>query len=255
MSARSPTRPIEGFFLAVSSPAAELWRQAASMPSWWLMSLVLLLALLLGSVRGDSARLMGSSIVVDPLGIRIELPRAWIDTSAVASSSSRYDREVRGPLARRLAVSRPFLDSVRNAEGEWDHEYSAVADSLLPFANLVAHLGPEPFGRGATSFGDLQMRVYIGARSRQGATGAAGLRAAQAFFPSARLAGRDSAQWHIERIYWNAWYGDYGGEANVEMYSTTVRHRVLTLVFMHATIRPGWAEEDQRFILEHLRLR
>lgn len=78
--------------------------------------------------------------------------------------------------------------------------------------------------------------------------------AARAFFPSAALVSRDSANWHIDRLYWRAWYHDYGGEANVEMFSTVSRGRTVTLVFMRASLSNGPAERDQRFILDHTRL-
>ena len=92
-----------------------------------------------------------------------------------------------------------MLDSLRNAQGEWDREYSAVTDSVLPFASLVAQVGPEPFGAGQC-FGDLQMRVYVfpDAWKLSEQAKVAGLRTAREFFPSATLVGRDSAQWHID---------------------------------------------------------
>jgi hypothetical protein len=94
------------------------------------------------------------------------------------------------------------------------------------------------------------------------------LRTAHSFFPSATLVGRDSAQWHIDRFRWDAWYYDYGAEANVEIFTTIVRGRTVVLVFMRAggdiavsgvlsgsvSSENDPAEHDERFILEHIRL-
>ena len=163
-----------------------------------------------------------------------------------------------------------MLDSLRNAQGEWDREYSAVTDSVLPFANLVAQVGPEPFGDGHC-FGDLQMRVYVFPEARQLSEQAmaTGLRTARGFFSSAALVSRESAPWHVDRLHWSAWYYDYGAEANVEIFSTIVRGKTVVLVFMRAgdditvggvisgslSSDDGPAERDEQFILEHLRFR
>jgi hypothetical protein len=144
-----------------------------------------------------------------------------------------------------------------NADGEWDREYSAVSDTILPFANLVAHVGPEPFGSSARCFGDLQVRVYVLPDTTPvlPRAQAPGLRTALGFSKTARIASRDSAQWHIVRLSWDAWYHDYGGEANVEIFTTPFRGHNVALVFMHASWPAGPAERDRRYILEHVHLR
>jgi len=147
-----------------------------------------------------------------------------------------------------------MLDSVKNAGGEWDREYSAVADSILPFDAVVAQLGPEPFG-GGECFGDLQMRVYVlpDTVPPSAHSIARGLRVARSFFPSAEAESRDSTRWHINRLHWDAWYYDYGAEANVEIFTARVRGRIVALVFMRATVWNDRAERDQRFMLNHVR--
>ena len=66
---------------------------------------------------------------------------------------------------------------------------------------------------------------------------------------------------------WDAWYYDYGAEANLEIFSTIVRGRTVALVFMRAggdiavsgllsgsiSSENDPAERDERFILEHIR--
>ncbi|HVX41355.1 MAG TPA: hypothetical protein VHB25_17455 [Gemmatimonadaceae bacterium] len=218
---------------------------------------VAILALLAAGVRADTARIVGSTLVVEPVGLHIVLPPEWFGASDSIAWPPTCGHDVHGPVDQRLVTSRPILDSLRHhAQGEWDREYVAVADSTLPFENLVAQVGPEPLGTG-TCFLDLQVRVYVlPDRARDtAALAAAGLRTARAFFPSATIVARDSAEWHIERLRWDAWYYDYGGEANVETYRTEARGRTVVLVFMHASQAGGPADRDERFILQHVRLR
>jgi hypothetical protein len=196
-------------------------------------------------------------LVVEPLGLELGLPVEWFGVKDTTRRPANCGHDVRGPLERRFVTTTPVLASLLNAGGEWDREYSAVTDTILPFANLVAHLGPESFGSGGGCFGDLQMRVYVLPdpspvlpRAR-----GAGLRTARGFFQTAQIASRDSAQWRIVRLSWDAWYHDYGGEANVEIFTTPFRGHNVALVFMHASWPMGPAERDRRYILEHVVLR
>jgi hypothetical protein len=203
--------------------------------------------------------LAGSVLVVEPLGIALSLPPEWFGGKDSVTWPPSCGHNVHGDPSRRLAISHPMLDSVRHATGEWDREYSSVVDSLLPFDALVAQVGPEPFS-GGTCFADLQLRIYVlptpdawSAKARQTPL-ALGLRTAQGFFPSATLASRDSGEWHLDRLRWNAWYADYGAEANVQLYSTVVRDRTLFFVFLRISQTGGPAERDQQYILQRLRL-
>jgi hypothetical protein len=220
------------------------------------MSILAAIAVSLVSLlRADSARVVGSTVFVEPLGLEVGLPVEWLGAKDTTRRPQNCGHDVRGPLERRFITSKPALASLLNAGGEWDREYSAVTDTILPFANLVAHLGPEPFGGGGC-FADLQMRVYVLADTTPVLPRAqAGLRTARGFFQTAQIASRDSAQWHIVRLSWEARYYDYGGEANVEIFSAPFRGHTVALVFMHASWPTGPAERDQRFILENVRLR
>lgn len=119
--------------------------------------LVALLAALHSPIAEDSARLVGSTLVVDSLGLSIDLPPTWLGAKDSVAWPPSCGRELHGPFERRLVTSRSTLDSLRNLSGEWDREYAAVADSTLPLGDLLAQLGPEPMGAGLC-FADLQMR-------------------------------------------------------------------------------------------------
>jgi hypothetical protein len=233
--------------------------------------LVLILVSLARPIVADSARLVGSTLVVESVGLEIALPPVWFGAKDTVKGLSNCGHDLRGSVNRRFATSGTMLDSLRNAQGEWDREYSAVTDSVLPFAHLVAQVGPEPFGAGGQCFGDLQMRVYVfpDGRKLSEQAKAIGLRTARGFFSSAALVSQESAPWHFDRLHWSAWYYDYGAEANLEMFSTIVRGKTVVLVFMRAggdvtvggviggslSSENGPAERDEQFILEHVRFR
>lgn len=224
-----------------------------------MVALLLFVASLLRTPSTDSARIAGSTVAIDPLGLELTLPPAWVGDRDTAATSPSCGHHLRGAPARRFATSRPMLDSLQHATGEWDQEYSAVVDSILPFAQLVAQLGPEPFS-GGTCYADLQLRIYVLDSAPTTGTAehapslAAGFRVAHGLFPSASLASRDSSSWHIDALRWIAWYSDYGAEANVQLYSIPIRNRVAVLVFMRVSGRGGLAERDQQFILDHVRI-
>lgn len=207
----------------------------------------------------DSARLTGSILRIEPLGVELTLPPAWFGARDSTMRPTCGDI-IRGTPDQRFVTARPMLDSLRSADGEWDREYSSVVDSILPFGDLVAQVGPEPFGRklGANCFLDLQMRVYVLPTAQawddsvRRAPLTLGLTTARRFFASAVLASTDSVRWHIDWLHWDAWYTDYGSDANVQLYSTAIQDRTLVLVFMRAAWGGG-AEDEQRFILQHVR--
>jgi hypothetical protein len=217
---------------------------------------VVVAGLLQAAAVQDSVRLIDSTLVIEPRGLAMSLPSEWFGAKDTVKSLGCGHR-LRGRAERRLAITRQSLDSVSHATGEWDREYSAVADSILPSSKLLAHLGPEPFGGEGQCFADLQFRIYLTKSSPTEIGRVAetrGLSTARAFFPSATIAGRDSAEWNIQRLRWEAWYHDYGGEANVEIYSTPLGGDSLVLVFMHVSGGvDGFADRDRRFILTHLK--
>lgn len=53
------------------------------------------------------------------------------------------------------------LNTVKEAEGEWDKEFARVINAILPFEECLAHIGSEGWGERALSFADLQVRLYI----------------------------------------------------------------------------------------------
>src|SRR5258705_13715066 len=107
-----------------------------------MLSLVLILVSLFHPVAADSARLVGSTLVVESIGLQIALPPVWFGAKDTVKGLPNCGHDLRGPVERRFATSRPMLDSIRNARREGYREYSAVTKIVLPFANLVAQVDP-----------------------------------------------------------------------------------------------------------------
>ena len=177
-----------------------------------------------------SARLGGDRVTLLPSGDSFRIPKSWLDWN------HRFHNN--------LHLSRRQLEEVRDGAGEWDREYGAVVNAVLPFDSCAAHLGGEGWGRDGVSFGDVQMRVYTGAFDpgaiRAGALASGRARAAQ-FFRSIEVDSATVGGWQMTRLQWLAWYGDYGGTAHVEVLVSQHDGRSTVVVFMYA-----FAPERQR---------
>jgi hypothetical protein len=191
----------------------------------------LVLAFLLQAVPArDSAYLAGRRLLIEPLGMSFRVPPVWLGMRGPGDRDYHCGNQPEGRVRDRIVTDPARLRSFKGPAGEWRTEFSAVIDSVLPFANLVAQLGGDPW-RG--SCGTLQMRVYVGDRLGKLTMAAdAGVRTASRYFQPVSRSQVDSAGWHITRLSWNAMYHDYGGTAQVEFWTRPVRGRDVVLVFM-----------------------
>jgi hypothetical protein len=196
------------------------------------MIFLFILAIAVNQNNPDSARIAEGRLAIEPLGASFEIPRTWFDPPTI-----KLTCEYNSPVSSRFHVSRESIAKLPRATGEWDKEFSAVVDSVMPFSGTLAQLGSEGWGAESSCFGDLQVRVYVTdlpidslatrARTRASET-------ANRFFPATPVAEADTLGWRVQKLSWNAWYYDYGATAQVEFYSRRVRDKTLTLVFMHA---------------------
>ena len=216
-------------------------------------SVILLLA---AFATADTARVMDSTLVIEPVGVSVRIPPVWLGSAPVRPYQTCGSRAL-GTVADRIHVDPTTFASLEHATGEWDSEYSAVADSILPFRDLAAQLGSRGFGHGGC-FAALLMRVYVTsltARDIDDRARGIGVATATSFFPSAKAFVTDSAGWHIARVRWDARYSDYGSDANVELYVQEIGPRRVVLVFMHSTWPEGGQLIDRDQILASFRSR
>ncbi len=208
------------------------------------------LAIAVVTAPPDSARILDGRLTIEPLGASFEVPHSWFDPPTY-----KLRCEYNSPVKSRFHVTRESIAKLPRAIGEWDKEFSAVVDSVMPFAGTVAQLGSEGWGAESSCFGDLQVRVYVTDLPVDSVAARAKLRASETanrFFPATPVADADTLGWRVQRLSWNAWYYDYGATAQVEFYSRTVRDKTVTLVFMYA-LASDRATSDRNFILHSFR--
>lgn len=212
-----------------------------------------ILAILAGaSVTADSARLIGDRVSIEPAGVSFQLPPYWRDSAYRAA----HERAECGARASAVVYAKPALqrNELESPKGEWDKEFSAVADSVLSLDDLAIHIGAERW-KGGSCFNDLQARVYvvgIPIGELQSRIDRIGRSTADRFFKSS-FATADSGGWTIGRLSWQGYYYDYGGQARMEYYLRPSGDRTVVLLFMYVG---GWIKtnlEDKKAILDSWR--
>jgi hypothetical protein len=211
--------------------------------------LLIALSLHLPQAR-DSAHLEGQRMVLPPIHISFRVPPLWMGLPAPKGRDYLCANNPEGTVSDRIITEPTRFKSLQAPGGEWTTEFSAVIDSVLPFGNLVAHLGGGPW---KGSCGAMQMRVYVGEHlSQLTADAAPGMEAARRFFRPVTRTKSDSAGWQITRLSWKAFYYDYGGPATVEFWSRRVHGRYVVFVFMFAGYEPNQFR-DRTEIIESVR--
>lgn len=194
----------------------------------------LLTVLTVVSFSSDSAYAAGNRIYIEPVGVSFALPPYWVD-SAVRVASPRHSCGSGAKPTIQVGLSSDRHE-LANATGEWDREYSTVADSVLPLWAAVAQVGGEPWGAKSGCYADLQARVYvidISSAEVARCVEERGQTIANRFFRSTASV-TDSSGWHIARLQWRAWYYDYGSTAHMDYYVRDVSGRSVVLLFMYA---------------------
>jgi hypothetical protein len=178
----------------------------------------------------DTAYLEGERLLVQPIGITFRVPPVWLGNSPPKGRDYPCGNPPSGTVSDRIVTEPGRFRSLQRPGGEWKAEFAAVVDSVLPFRDLVAHLGGDPWNGNC---GAMQMRVYVGDHLAWRTIEALpGVRSARRYFKPVHRTQVDSAGWGITRLSWNAWYTDYGGPATVEFWSRSFGGRDLVLVFM-----------------------
>jgi hypothetical protein len=209
-----------------------------------------ILALAVNQPVSDTARIADRRLVIEPLGASFEIPPTWFDPPTYTKTC-----EYNSPVASRFHVTRETIAKLPRATGEWDKEFSAVVDSVMPFSGTVAQIGSEGWGAESRCFGDLQVRVYVTDLPLDSLVTRAKTQASETanrFFPAKPVAEADTLGWRVEKLSWDAWYFDYGATAVVEFYFRRVREKTVALVFMHA-LASNRGELDRDFILHSFR--
>ena len=204
--------------------------------------LALLALQLIAHATTDTARISDDRLVVEPLGFSFAIPGLWLGKPGPPKLLF-CDAHPAGSVSDRILTERSRFLQLQNPVGEWKKEYAAVIDSVMPFDALVAHLGGDPWNGHCSA---LQMRVYVQDSSTLSprAVSSRGAASAARYFKPVQNVRADSTGWEVTRIFWDAFYYDYGGTAQVEFWSRIVRNRRVTLVFMYTP----WVEHHRAMI-------
>ena len=128
----------------------------------------------------------------------------------------------------------------------------------MRFQDCVAHVGGEGWGKDGSSFGDVQLRVYLTPLSEEQvhqSVSARGFGAAQRINPNASLLPTvKDGSWQRTTIKYEVFYYDYGGTARIDFYTRTGQGQTFVLVFMYCDVDRFGASEEVKSILRSFRL-
>jgi hypothetical protein len=186
------------------------------------------------STREVAAEVSGRTVRLAKVGATFRVPASWVERSEIEKAMG----EEYSPLWKRMYYSPAELKGVEHGSGEWDTEYAEVINAVVPFESCVIHAGDESWGRGACSFGDIQMRAYVGDWDqtvlRQFAE-QKGVSAAKRFSEEVRVSASVKGVWNLASIHFRLSYGDYGGTTAVDIYSRHCSSSTVVLAFMHCS--------------------
>jgi hypothetical protein len=179
-------------------------------------SAVLLFATLCLSESGRDhfSTLQGAAIRIEPVAASLQVPQDWV-----------------------LYLTKQEIKSVKKGEGEWQTEYAKVLNAALPFAACSLHAGKYRWESPAV--GSLQMRVYVldgTVEQVQKGISSKGFSAAKSLsskhIHNAAIAVDEVGPWRRVIITYDAWYGDYGGKANLNFYASDHGPWTVAVVFL-----------------------
>lgn len=180
-----------------------------------------------------SARLDGDQLTVLPSGETFRLPESWVLEYAKTRSN--------------LTLARPQLEEVRHGAGDWDTEFAAVANAVLPFGRCAAHVGAEGFGDLGRFYTDLQARIYVGTSTPAAVHEAVlqkGRATAETFFRPVSSSAGSFGSWTATSLSWDAYYWDYGGRAKMTFYTREHEGWTVVVVFMYTSRDEHEAERN-----------
>lgn len=174
----------------------------------------------------------GASFKLEPTGASFDIPRQWLDWNAEFHNG--------------IHLSRAQLDGVRVGDGEWDKEYAEIVNLVLPFGACLVHAGDDGWGKNAVSFADVQMRAYVVEPDPKKVTqrfqkyGPSG---ALRFSKKVSIVCGSFEEWQRVTLSYPLWYKDYGGTANIDVFSRAIGRQTAVLVFMYAEPTPKMRRE------------
>jgi hypothetical protein len=179
----------------------------------------------------------GTSIVLQPSGLRFSVPQKWVDW---------YKRR-----GNNFHLTAEQLDRVGNGAGEWDDEYARVCNAIFPFDRCAAHVGEEGWGKEGVSYADLQVRVYDLESPLEDVEEHMGQRSpteiGRLINGSIQVKKGDNDGWRQTILSYGRFYYDYADTARVDIRIKSFGKKTIAFVFMYT----GY-DEQQKVITDIL---
>jgi hypothetical protein len=209
-----------------------------------MMSPVVCCVFLLQAAQLDTARLVDNRVVVEPVGVSVEVPRGWLAAAEVEAAPARACWIRAGSRAPTLVTNPAELRALRSPQGQFTAQFAQVVDSVMPLASLVAHIAPAGWMTDPSCTGPY-IRIYTTSESPEAVH--ARTSTAQVTnvspppverFQQARAgATRDSAEWKTTIVHWGYARYDAGYSHEVHFLTRMVRGRTVVVVLMHIGTR------------------
>lgn len=167
------------------------------------------------------ATLLDRTIQLMPSKVEFQIPKAWLKWNAKHKNN--------------IHLGQKALLRVREGTGEWDQKYGEVVNAVLPFSKCAAHMGEEGWGEEGVSHGDLQFRAYVVETPPEEVVAKLlkeGAARASTFSKSVSSSRSRHGEWHRGSVNYRLFFGDYGGQANVDLYAQRFAEQTVVLVFM-----------------------
>ena len=175
--------------------------------------------------KTQSARSEAQLTTVDLGGLTFEIPTGWV-----------------------TYLSREQLSEVEQPErDEWDTEFAKACNAAIPFDRCVAHVGSEPWGENARSYGDLQVRVYrvtgdLNALEEQI------IQATRTAVSPDELDRETTGGWRRILVRYRRHHFDYQATAVIDFRLKNIDNRHLVFVFMHTNYPNDITNEIPRIL-------
>ena len=211
----------------------------------------MLIPLWLAFATADSARVVDRRVIVEPIGISVEMPAHWfpaVKTGSFNCLEGKTPVVFAPPSADRSEIAPPTRSG-------WHHEYGTVADAVLPRSSVLAHFGTIDWAS-EPCWGDLQARIYVvddSVRAMIDRVQNAGIAAANPAFMARSEVTDAGGGWLRARITWDAWYYDFGSITHMDYYLRSVRGRTVVLLMMFTPYSQGDLANDPARVLQSFR--
>jgi hypothetical protein len=201
----------------------------------------------------DTVRLVGDTLRIEPLGVRVTVPALWmgrVPPDAAAFGQGRFGCQlnVSGPVSDRVVTDpSKFAEIITGIYGPVRSAQEAL-DSILPRSAMVANVGGDRFDGNCVA---PKIHVYVADTTSLAAVPVASIaeRVVERVFPGVKRTEADSASWHVVRLSWDDRQTDFFKPGTLEILMRRIRDRVLLVAVMD-----GWSgRQDTNEFLASIR--